>query len=208
MIGHIWGLFTNPGQEWIAIRDRGYTSQQVFFRYVIFLALIAPICGFIGTTQIGWLAGTAPAVKLSLRSASVFAMLYYMALLVGVAGVGAMIHWMARTYCEEPKTFDQCVVVTGFAGTPLFLLGFIHAYPVLWVNLLFGMLALAFQIRLLYTGVPIIMQISEDRGFLFSSAVLGVGLVALVAFLATTVILWGIGLAPEFVAGLPGLSSA
>jgi hypothetical protein len=46
--------------------------------------------------------------------------------------------------------------------------------------------------------VPIMMGISEDRGFLFSSAVLAVGLVAFVALLATTAILWGMGLEPQF----------
>ena len=46
--------------------------------------------------------------------------------------------------------------------------------------------------------VPIMMGISEDRGFLFSSAVLGVGLVAFVAMLAITAILWGMGLEPQF----------
>ena len=42
------------------------------------------------------------------------------------------------------------------------------------------------------------MGISRDRGFLFSTAVLGVGLIALVALLTITVLLWGMGLQPVF----------
>jgi hypothetical protein len=42
------------------------------------------------------------------------------------------------------------------------------------------------------------MDISKERGFLFSSAVITFGLVALVAMLANTVMLWGMGFAPEF----------
>ena len=43
------------------------------------------------------------------------------------------------------------------------------------------------------------MEIPPERGFLFASAILGLGLVALVAFLAGTAILWDFGLSPEFV---------
>jgi hypothetical protein len=56
---------------------------------------------------------------------------------------------------------------------------------------------LAFTVYVFYTGVPIMMEIPQERGFLFASAVVGFGLVALVAMLAVTVILWGAGLEPR-----------
>jgi hypothetical protein len=43
------------------------------------------------------------------------------------------------------------------------------------------------------------MDIEPERGFLFSSAVLAVGLVGLVAMMAATVILWDVGAGPAFV---------
>ena len=42
------------------------------------------------------------------------------------------------------------------------------------------------------------MEIPPERGFLFASAVMAFGLVALVAMIAVTVLLWGAGLAPSF----------
>jgi hypothetical protein len=80
----------------------------------------------------------------------------------------------------------------------LLLIGVMQFYPVLWVNFVVGLAALAYTVYLLYTGVPIMMDISKERGFLFSSAVITFGLVALVAMLAITVMLWGMGFAPEF----------
>jgi hypothetical protein len=93
---------------------------------------------------------------------------------------------------------SQCVVLAAYTATPLFLIGIMELYPVLWVNMVVGIVALAYTVYLLYSGVPIMMRISEDRGFLFSSAVLAVGLVAFVALLAVTAILWGMGLEPNF----------
>ncbi len=200
MFGHLWGLFFDTRQEWALIRSRSYTIGQLYFGFVLLVALIPPVCAVIGTTQIGWQVGAGTVVKLSLRSAIAIAVLYYLAMIVGVAGIGAMVHWMARTYGAE-QPLSQCIGLAAFAGTPLFLVGLMQLYPVLWLNLLVGMAALGLNIRLLYIGVPVMMDIPPERGFLFASAILGLGLVALVAFLAGSAILWDFGLAPEFVAG-------
>ena len=80
----------------------------------------------------------------------------------------------------------------------MFLVGIVELLPILWLNFVIGLPALAYSVYLLYTGVPIMMEVSEEKGFLFSSAVLAVGLVALVSMLAATAILWGSGFAPQF----------
>ena len=198
MLLHIWGLLTDTEQEWRAIHGRHYTIGRLYLSLFLFLALIPPLCGYIGTTQVGWQIGLGAAVKLSHRSAMMIAVLYYLAILVGIGGIGAMIHWMTRTYGAE-QPLAQCVALGAFAGIPLLLVGVVQLYPLLWLNLLFGMAALALNVRLLFVGVPIMMEIPPERGFLFASAILGLGLVALVAFLAGTAILWDFGLAPEFV---------
>jgi len=54
-------------------------------------------------------------------------------------------------------------------------------------------------VALFYTGVPVMLDIPEERGFLFASAVLAFGLVVLVAMIIVTVLLWGHGFAPTFV---------
>ena len=45
------------------------------------------------------------------------------------------------------------------------------------------------------------MEVPGERAFLFACAVLAFGLVALVALLAVTVLLWSSGLGPAFAAG-------
>ena len=46
--------------------------------------------------------------------------------------------------------------------------------------------------------LPTFMNIPQDEGFLFSSSVLAVGLVVLVAIMAFTVIVWGLGVGPVY----------
>jgi hypothetical protein len=197
VLQHVWGLFTNPKREWVAIRDDECTIGKCYAVHVLILAAIPAISGFIGTTQFGWQIGAGDPIKLALDSAAIIAVLYYLAMIVGVYSIGWMIHWMGETYGAD-AALSQCVVLAAYTATPLFLIGIMELYPVLWLNMVLGIPALAYTVYLLYTGVPIMMGISEERGFLFSSAVLGVGLIAFVALLAITAILWGMGLEPRF----------
>lgn len=195
--GHIWGLFANPRAEWRTIHERDYSIAQCYAGHTLLLALIPAVSGFIGTTQIGWQIGAGDPVKLTTQSALVIAILYYFAMLVAVASVGWAIHWMSRTYGSE-QALSQCIVLASYTATPLFLIGIMELYPIMWLNLVLGLPVLAYTIYLFYSGVPIMMEISQERGFLFSSAVLAFGLVALVALLAATVFLWGMGIGPAF----------
>ena len=197
VLKHIWGLFVNPKREWVSIRNDECTVGKCYALHVMLLAAIPAISGFIGTTQFGWQIGAGDPVKLTLESAGLISIMYYFAMLVGVYAIGWMIHWMGKTY-DADVPLAQCVVLAAYTATPLFLIGIMELYPVLWLNMVVGIVALAYTVFLLYSGVPIMMDISEDRGFLFSSAVLAVGLVAFVGLLAVTALLWGMGLEPQF----------
>lgn len=198
MLSHIFGLFINPKKEWHAIHDSACSVTTCYLSYVLILAAIPPISGYFGTTLFGWQFGARDAVKLSHESALMIAIAYYVVMLVGVFTIGAMIQWMGRTYGAE-QPLSRTVTLAAYTATPLFLVGIFELVPILWLNFLVGLPALGYTVVLLYTGLPIMMGISEDKGFLFSSAVLAVGLVALVCMMVATAILWGYGFAPQFV---------
>ena len=196
-VKHLPGLFTDPAREWERIRDADYSVADSIAGHTLLLALIPAVCSLVGTTTIGWQGGGAVPVKLTTGSAAQIAVLYYFAMVFATFTMGWMIHWMSRTYGAE-QPLSQCVTLATYTATPLFLVGVLQLYPLLWLNLVLGLPVVAFTTYLFYTGVPIVMRIPPERGFLFSSAVLAFGLVALVAMLAVTVILWSQGFAPTF----------
>lgn len=197
LLRHVWGILSEPRATWARIRDEGWTIPDLYLRVVVPLALISPIAGFIGTTQFGWQIGAGAPIKLTVSSAAQISVVYFGAIMVTLFVIGALIYWMSDTYGSS-QPLSQCVAIAAYAAVPLFLVGFFQIYPVLWINFLIGLPALAYAVYLLYLGVPIVMNISAERGFLFSSAVLAVGLVALVGLLASTVVLWSYGLGPSF----------
>lgn len=196
---HIVGLFKDPKEQWKTIREEECSVTGCYTRHTLFLAAIPALSGLIGTTVFGWQVGGREPIRLTFESGLVIAILYYLAMLVGVYSLGAMIRWMGTTYGSE-QPLSRTVMLAAYTATPLFLIGVFELYPILWLNLVVGLPALAYTVYLLYTGVPVMMEVTEERGFLFSSAVLAVGLVALVALLAATAFLWGIGVGPAFTA--------
>ena len=197
VLDHVWGLFSHPREEWESIRDEPCTITKCYLKHILILAAIPAVSAYIGAVQVGWSVGGEDTVRLTSASALPMAVVFYGAMLVAVFVVGRLIFWMSQTYGAE-TTLAQSVVLAAYTGTPLFLVGVVALYPMPWLNMLFVILALFYTIYLLYTGVPVVMKINRERGFLFSSAVLTVGMVALVGMLAVTVILWGMGIGPAY----------
>lgn len=196
MIQHIFGLLTQPVKQWQKLHDSNPSMLQVILP-VLLLAAIPPVAGYIGTTTKGWSIGAGDPVKLAADNALILAILYYLAILAAIFSVALMIRWMGQTYGAD-QPLSRCVTLAVFIPVPLLLIGIMQLYPVLWLNLIVALPALAYTILLLYTGIPVMMEIPKERGFLFSTAVLGFGMVGLVGMLVVTVFLWGIGLEPVF----------
>lgn len=193
---HVVGFFVHPVREWEEVRKRPLSIGHALAN-VLLLGAIPVVSSYIGTTQFGWQIGTAETVKLTPASAGVIAVLYYLVIIAAVLSMGAMIRWMGQTYGAS-QSLSRCITLAAFIPIPLFLVGIVQLFPILWLNLLLGLPAAAYTVFLLYVGIPVMMDIPVERGFLFASAVLAFGLVGLVGVLAATVILWSFGAGPVF----------
>lgn len=196
-LSHTIGLLTHPDREWEAIRNDSESIGKLYFGHILFLALIPAVAGFYGTTQVGWQIGDGQIIRLTASSALQLCVLFYAAMLAGIYIIGRFIDFFAATY-EVTSDKPRGVILAAYTATPVFLMGIIAAYPNIWVNMLVGLVAVAYSIYLLYEGLPILMKIPEDRGFMFASSVLTVGLVMFVGLLAISVVVWSMGVGPVY----------
>lgn len=191
-MNHVWRLFSHPNQEMSVIKSENETVSHHYTHHVLVMAAVPVICAFIGTTQLGWNFGDGTVVKLSLMTGLALAVLFYAVMLAGVAVMGRVIWWMARSYPQRPS-LKRCMVFAGYVATPLFLSGLVALYPLVWLCALVGTVALLYTGYLLYLGIPTFLGINKEEGLSFASSTLAIGVLVLEVLLAITVILWGYG---------------
>ena len=197
MIGNIIGLLLQPKKQWQKIAQQEEFPLVYSVLYVLVLALVPAAAWFYGTTSIGWSVGDGETIRMTRDSAAPIIVLFYLTMVASVCVIGFMIHWMSQTYGTDSST-AKGISVAGFSATPLFIAGAVGFIPVFWLALLIGVAAVGFAVYLLYLGIPIVMQIPQERGFLFSSAVVAFCMVILMMIMGGTVILWDMGVAPSF----------
>ncbi|WWJ01706.1 Yip1 family protein [Erwinia aphidicola] len=191
-MNHVWGPLAHPNREMRDIKNENETVSHHYTHHVLLLALIPVVCAFIGTTQIGWDVGVERTIPLSLSSAFGLAILFYALMLAGVAVMGRVIWWMARDYPQRPS-LASCMVFAGYVATPLFISGLVALYPLVWLCVLVGALALVYTGYLLYVGIPLFLNIDREESLRFSGSTLAIGILVLEVLLALTVVIWGYG---------------
>ena len=198
MIQHTYGLLVKPSSQWRTVANLPESSLNTLILYPCIMAILPAVAWFYGTSQVGWTVGDdGNTVKLTLASARQISILFYFAMVACIGAIGYFIHWMASTYGSQ-SSLAKGIAIAGLMATPLYLAGLVGFYPLLWVDLLVGVIAISWSVYLMYLGIPIVMNIPKERGFLFSSAVLAICMVIIVSLMVISIILWDFGAAPAF----------
>jgi hypothetical protein len=188
-------LLTSPEQGWASIAEKPPSLFSVLGLQLTVLALLPAAAWFYGVTHAGWtLPSGEHTFRMTEQSASVIIVLFYGAMIVGTVALGAMIHWMSATYGAEPS-WQKSMTLATYTNMPLFITGCVGLWPALWFDLILGTF---YAVYLLYVGIPPMMGVPRERGYLFASAALAVGLVMFIGLMGVTVMLWEMGAMPVF----------
>ncbi|ROS04903.1 uncharacterized protein DUF1282 [Sinobacterium caligoides] len=201
ILDHTVGIFTHPIKEWDSIRKQNRSMLAEYMTHVPLLVIVPTLCFYYGVTEVGWSIAGGDVVQLSERSALVLCGLSYVAALVGIWIFGMFINWMAGTYSDGEVNSHHGMALSVYSTTPIMLAGAAGVYPSIWFNAAMMMVAGAYSIFLIYRGMPILMAIEKERAFMYSSSVVTVALVLLVTMRVGTVILWSVGVGPQYVSG-------
>ena len=201
MIQHTFGLLTRPSAQWrtVAAASRGLV-QRTLVLYPCIFAILPAVAWFYGTTRESGLVGGRPRrphpADGGERPDHLHSVLRRHG---GLGGRHRLLHPLDVGHLRRRVQPDQGHRHRGPHRHPdVPGRGAVGFYPLLWLDLLVGVAAISWSVYLMYLGIPIVMDIPEERGFLFSSAVLGVALVILICLMVGSVILWEYGAAPQF----------
>lgn len=195
---HSIDILTRPGKAWTDIAREGHSALRLLLGHTLPWALVAALFWYYGVTQVGWRFGDEPMQRLANPSAARICMLFYAAMVLGVIALGYLVHWMAATYAAAKSSLARGIAVVTYTATPFFAAGVLGLHPALWFDIAVGVVVACYCVYLLYVGVPIVMSVAPERGFLFASAIVAVALVGIVATMAATALLWDFGAEPVF----------
>lgn len=187
LVKHFSHMFYEPKQS-LQDADKVPAKLADIIFHVALLSMIPTVCIYIASTYIGWDFGVKDVFLVSHDKALQIAIATFVTLNIGVYGLGYGICWLAETFNVKPSIV-HCMELAAFTSLPLFAAGLSALYPVLYIDVTIGMLAVAASVYLLYLGVPIFMHIPEDEGFIYSTWVVTIGLVMLVTMIGAGVFL-------------------
>ena len=196
LLNHIWGLYAHPMEEWKTI-DARHESLSHSFTHLLFVALLPCLAAYYSSVHVGWSIGARESISLTQSSGVMLAVAMYVGILAAAFALAYLVFWMAKTFGADPS-FTQSLELAAYTATPVIMSGVAALYPELWFVSLVFLAGVGYSVYLLYAGIPVLMHIPEERGFLYASSVVTAGLILMVILMVATAILWTNGFGPRF----------
>ncbi|MEO3471008.1 Yip1 family protein [Roseomonas sp. CAU 1739] len=166
LIARVKGMILAPADEWRAIQREPVELVPLFTRYVMILAAIPAVAGFL--LLVVW----APV------HAFTGAVVGYILSLVSVFVTAKIIEILAPNF-GGPQDADAALKLAAFSPTAAWVAGAAIIVPILgWLVALIGGF---YALYTLYLGVPIVMRVPQEKALTFTLAVIGVAIVVNIA---------------------------
>jgi hypothetical protein len=170
-------LILQPKREWQAIDGEPHTVQDLYTHYVMILAAIPALCGFIGFSIVG-IGAWGATYRVPIGSGIAHMVVSYLLSLGWVYALALIIDAFAAKF-DARRDFDQALKVAAFTRTPAWIAGVFNIIPSLSI---IGSLLSLYSLYLLFVGLPILMKPPEDKALPYFVVVILAAIVLSVVF--------------------------
>ncbi len=206
LVERVQAILTKPKTTWPAILAEPGDAASLYRNYVLILAAIPAVAGFIGWTLVG--AGMfGVTIKLPIMAALVRMVVGYALSLAMVWILAQIVNALAPTF-GGTKDPSAALKLVAYASTAAFVGGIFGLLPSLAV---LGLIASLYSIYLLYTGVAVMMRCPPGKAGAYTAVVVVCAIVAMIVLAAVMTMFetrGSLGLGGGTIAGLPGATSA
>jgi hypothetical protein len=157
LVGRVRGILLAPRKEWPVIEAESATTSSIFSGYVIPLAAIPAVAGFVGTSLVG-VHALGVSVKVPISTGITGAVVRYILSLVVVYVLGLIIDALAPTF-GGTKSSIQALKVAAYSSTASWVAGIFMLVPALAVLGLLGL----YSLYLLFLGLPVLMKAPQEK---------------------------------------------
>jgi hypothetical protein len=171
VVGRAREIVLSPGPTWVTIEQEETDLQQLYVPYMVALAAIPAVAGFIGWSLVG-VGGFGFSMRIPVVSGLGLMVTNYVMTLVMVFVWGWLISQLASTFGGQPKLLNG-VKLSVYASTPAMLAGVFSAIPSLAMIAVLGGL---YSLYLVFQGLPVLMKNPKEKSipYLLVCAIIGI----------------------------------
>ncbi|MCC6172176.1 MAG: YIP1 family protein [Gammaproteobacteria bacterium] len=195
IIERVKNILLTPKVEWPVIAAEPATTASLYKNYLLWLAAIPAVLGFIDATVFGYSVPFMGSFRIGIGAALQGAVVSYVMTLVGVFVFSLIVNALAPTF-GGTKDSVQALKAVAYASTASLVIGGVAAI-VPWLGGLLALGALIYGIYLLYLGLPPTMKCPPEKAAGYTA-------VAMIVALVIGAIFWGLA-GRMLMGGLPGL---
>lgn len=175
LVQRITDILLQPKDTWPAISQEPGDVACIYSRYLVFLAAIPAVAGFIGFSLVGMNA-MGMSIRWPVGMGLVNMVVSYVLSLVMVFVLALIVDALAPSFGGSKNQVNALKVVA-YSFTAAFIGGIFSLLPSLAI---LGVLASLYSIYLLYTGLPVLMKCPPDKSLGYTAVVVVCGIVAAV----------------------------
>ena len=160
-------ILLTPNTEWPAIAEETTSTSSLITGYVVPLAAIGAVAGFIGGSLVGMSLPFIGHYRVPIMSGLVGAAFAFVMAIVGVLILAFIINALAPTFGAQ-KNSAQAIKLAVYSYTPAWLAGVLQILPALSA---LGIIAGLYGIYLLYLGLPRLMKSPPEKSAAYTAVI-------------------------------------
>lgn len=173
LVQRIQDILLKPKETWPQIAAEPATTQSLYRDWLLILAAVPAVAGFIGMSVLG-MGAFGFSYRVPLVSGLVHMVVSYGLSLVMVYVLSLLVNALAPTFGGTPDRLAALKLVA-YGSTAGFLGGLFQLLPSLSV---IGLVFALYSIYLIYLGLPVLMRSPPEKSAAYTAVVVVVGIVA------------------------------
>ena len=191
-------ILLTPNTEWPVIAEEPTDKGTVVTGYVMPLAAIGAIAGFIGGSLVGMSLPFLGTYRVPIMAGLTGAVIAFVLAIVGVFILAFIIDALAPTFGAQ-KDSNKAFKVAVYSYTPAWIAGALQIVPGLAI---LGVLAALYGLYLLYLGLPAVMKVPQEKAIAYTAVVVVCAIVLSIVVAS----IGGLVVAPAALAGMGSVS--
>ena len=176
LVDRVKAILITPQKEWPVIEAESATPASLYTGYIIPLAAIPAVAGFVGMTMLG-VRVLGMSIKVPMSTGLTNAVVVYVLALAGVFILALIIDALAPSFGGQ-KNQIQALKLAAYSSTASWLSGIFLIIPALSILSIVGI----YSLYLLYLGLPVMMKSPPDKSVAYTVVVILVAIVIYAVF--------------------------